>query len=312
MRIVSPPPALSKPPASPHLQMRFAIFGSVIIFRFLLPAGLLALTGLSAGAAAAEPSPPAGAGYVGVVIAAETADLAAEVAGRLVAVEVRVGDRVRRGQELGRIEPLELPSQIAGAEAAVRLAESGVAQAETDLRLATERAARVEAVPDLFSAEERSRSAAARDSGEKALEAARARQAQAQSELDRLRGQSARRVLRAPSDGWVASRLLDPGALVEVGQPVVRVKRGDRYLLRFAVPPAEAGEWTSGRRIEWRPEGQDRAFQAVVARVAPQVDAPSQMVFVEADLDPRSPAAGLLRDGLVVRVVPFPAAGPSP
>lgn len=266
---------------------------------------------------AAEPPPAGREGYVGVVVAAEVADLSAEVAGRLVSVAVRVGDRVKRGQEVGRIEPLELPSEIAGAEASVRLAESGVAQAETELRLAAERVARVESVPDLFSAEDRSRAAAARDTAERALDAARARQAQSQSELDRLRGLLERRVLRAPAEGWVAARLLDPGALVEVGQPVVRVKRGDRYLLRFAVPPAEAHQWASGRQVEWRPEGEGwcpegekRGYPAVVARVAPQIDAPSQMVFVEADLDPRSPAAALLRDGLVVRVRALPAGQP--
>jgi hypothetical protein len=76
----------------------------------------------------------------------------------------------------------------------------------------------------------------------------------------------------------------------------------DRYLLRFAVPPAEAAQWKAGRPIQWRPEGSssegESSFRAVVARVAPQVDLPSQMVFVEADLEP-SP---LLKDGLVVRV----------
>ncbi|HET9228990.1 MAG TPA: HlyD family efflux transporter periplasmic adaptor subunit, partial [Thermoanaerobaculia bacterium] len=81
-------------------------------------------------------------------------------------------------------------------------------------------------------------------------------------------------------------------------QPVVRLKRGDRYLLRFAVPPSEAAQWKAGRPIQWRPEDSETSYRAVVARVAPQVDSESQMVFVEADLEP-SP---VLRDGLVVRV----------
>lgn len=242
-------------------------------------------------------------GYVGVVVAAETVDLASELRGRLVQVSVRPGERVGKGMAVATIEPLDLTEQLVSAEAAVQMARSGVSQAQTALRLAQERVTRVSAAPEVFSEEERSVAAGNRETSEKDLETARARLVQAESELRRLKGQSARRVLRATTEGWVAARLLDPGALVEAGQPVVRLKRGDRYLLRFAVPPGETARWPAGRPVRWRPESLDRAFEAKVARVAQQVDAPSQMVFVEADLDPSS-AAGLLRDGLIVRVEP--------
>jgi membrane fusion protein (multidrug efflux system)/multidrug efflux system membrane fusion protein len=218
-------------------------------------------------------------------------------------VSVRPGERVSRGAVVAEIQPLNLPEQIVSAEAAVQMARSGVSQAETALRLARERVARVEAAPDMFSAQERSEAVGNRETAEKELESTRARLVQADVELKRLRGQSERRVLRAPTDGWVAARLLDPGALVEAGETVVRLKRGDRYLLRFAVPPAEAARWTSGTPIAWHPDGQEGGYQAVVARVAQQVDPASQMVFVEADLDAAS-ASGLIRDGLVVRVEP--------
>lgn len=239
--------------------------------------------------------------YVGVVVAAETVDLAAELRGRLLQVDVRPGERVGKGMAVATIEPLDLTEQIVSAEASVQMARSGVSQAQTALRLAQERVTRVSAAPEVFSEEERSVAAGNRETSEKELDTARARLAQTESELRRLKGQSARRVLRATTDGWVAARLLDPGALVEAGQPVVRLKRGDRYLLRFAVPPTETAQWPVGRPVRWRPEGLDRAFPAEVARVAQQVDSPSQMVFIEADLD-ASPASSLLRDGLVVRV----------
>lgn len=280
-----------------------------------LVGGLLAGCGQPAAAPAPEaaPSPVAAApvteeeepakSYVGVVVAAETVDLASELRGRVLEVSVRPGERVGRGMAVATIEPLGLTEQIVSAEASVQMARSGVSQAQTALRLAQERVTRVSAAPEVFSEEERSVAAGNRETSEKELETARARLVQSESELRRLRGQSARRVLRATTEGWVAARLLDPGSLVEAGEPVVRLKRSDRYLLRFAVPPAESAEWSAGRPVRWRPESLERAFPAEVSRVAQQVDAPSQMVFVEADLDPAS-AAGLLRDGLVVRVEP--------
>ena len=256
------------------------------------------LLALLAAAAGAQPQEARPRGFVGVVLAAETADLSFEIRGRLTEVSVRPGDRVKPGTALATVEPLDLKEQLVSAEAAVQVARSGVSQAQTAVRMARERVTRVQSAPEVFSEEERSIAAGNLETSEKDLETARARQVQAEAELRRLRGQSYRQVLRAPSDGWVAARLLDPGALVEPGQPVVRLKRGDRYLLRFAVPPSEAAQWKAGRPIQWRPEDSEKAYRAVVARVAPQVDLPSQMVFVEADLEP-SP---LLRDGLVVRV----------
>jgi RND family efflux transporter MFP subunit len=238
--------------------------------------------------------------YLGVIVASETVDLAFEIRGRLTRVDVRPGDRVQRGAALAAIEPLDLREQLVSSEAAVQMARSGVSQAQTAVRLARERVARLQAAPEVFSEEERSVAGGNLETSEKDLETARSRVVQAEAELRRLRGQSYRQVLRASTDGWVAARLLDPGALVEPGQPVVRLKRSDRYLLRFAVPPEEASRWKAGRPIRWRPENLDRSFEAVVARVAQQVDLPSQMVFVEADLEP----SDLLQDGLVVRVEP--------
>jgi RND family efflux transporter MFP subunit len=251
--------------------------------------------------------PKTGPTYVGVIVASETVNLSSELRGRLERVTVRPGERVRQGMILAEIQPLNLPEQIVSADAAVQMARSAVSQAETALRLARERVSRTEAAPDMFSAEQRSVALANRDTSEKDLDSAKARLVQADVELKRLRGQSARRVLRAPTDGWVAARLLDPGALVEAGEPVVRLKRSDHYLLRFAVPPAEAARWSTGTPILWRAvdpaDSQEVSHPALVARVAQQVDPASQMVFVEADLDASS-ASGLIRDGLVVRVEP--------
>src|SRR5262245_58464422 len=121
MKVDRSPSAASGRRVASVWQMRFSTLVSVNLRRNRqtrwLPALAAALAGIAL--AGAETPPAAREGYVGVVVAAEVVDLAAEVAGRLVSVAVRVGDRVKPGQELGRIEPLELPSQIVGAEAAV-------------------------------------------------------------------------------------------------------------------------------------------------------------------------------------------------
>ncbi|HYN19950.1 MAG TPA: biotin/lipoyl-binding protein, partial [Thermoanaerobaculia bacterium] len=94
--------------------------------------------------------------YIGVVLTSETVNLSSELRGRLEEVSVRPGDRVSRGMALATLQPLDLPEELVSAEAAVQIARSSVSQAETALRLAKERVARVSAAPEVFSEEERS------------------------------------------------------------------------------------------------------------------------------------------------------------
>lgn len=270
-------------------QTLFSNIAQVLFFAWLALA-------VGPGAAAAE------APYVGVVVSAAVTEVASAEAGRLTAVWVRPGEAVRRGQAVAKVEAPELPAALAGAGAALDIARSGVAQAETALRLASERLRRVSAAAEVFSALDRSSAVAAEETARSGLDAARARLAQAEAELGRLEARAAGTVLRSQVEGWVAARLLDPGALVAPGQALLRLKGADRYLLRFAVPPAEARTLAAGEAITWQPDGDTTAYPGKVARIAREIDLPSQMVFLEADLEPAGLPAGLLQDGLVVRV----------
>ncbi|MBC7235038.1 MAG: efflux RND transporter periplasmic adaptor subunit [Chloroflexi bacterium] len=78
------------------------------------------------------------------VIQARTIDLASEVGGRVLAVEVAEGEMVAEGQVLVRFDAALLDAQIAAAQAGVAVAEAALAQAEAGARpgqLAAARAA---------------------------------------------------------------------------------------------------------------------------------------------------------------------------
>lgn len=225
------------------------------------------------------------------------------MSGRLGENLARPGQRVLAGEEVGRVDPIDLDAQLAASQAAADAAEAEALSAEVDLRTAQERRARVQSVPDLFSAEARSLAVAGEETAQRAAEAARARAEQARAELRQLRSQAGATVLRAPSNGWVANRLRDPGALVEAGEPILRLIGGDDYLVRFAVPPAEALSFQPGQRVHGTFEATRSPFAATVARVAAEVDPSSQLVFVEAELDDVSRLAGNLKAGLVLRIL---------
>ena len=63
------------------------------------------------------PGAPQKPGYLGVVVARESVDVAAEVAGRVESVVVRPGDRVERGDLVARLDRRELAQGLAMAEA---------------------------------------------------------------------------------------------------------------------------------------------------------------------------------------------------
>lgn len=71
---------------------------------------------------------------VGNLIGAATVDVVPRTAGRLVAVNVKLGDRVNRGQTLARIEDQEINEQVKQAEASHLVAQATIRQREADLK----------------------------------------------------------------------------------------------------------------------------------------------------------------------------------
>ena len=71
--------------------------------------------------------------FVGVVRARYETDLGFRVAGKIVTRLVNVGDRVRAGDVVARLDPQDLKLQVASAEADLAAASSSLAQAAADL-----------------------------------------------------------------------------------------------------------------------------------------------------------------------------------
>ena len=73
---------------------------------------------------------------VGNLIGEATVETVPKVAGRLESVSVRLGDSVRRGQTLAKIEDRELLEQINQARASFEVSAATIRQREADLRFA--------------------------------------------------------------------------------------------------------------------------------------------------------------------------------
>src|SRR4029079_9323087 len=66
----------------------------------------------------------------------QTVDVVPRAPGRLVTVNVQLGDRVKRGQLLGKIEDFEIVEQVKQAEASLEVSKATIRQREADLKVA--------------------------------------------------------------------------------------------------------------------------------------------------------------------------------
>jgi len=176
---------------------------------------------------------------IGTVAARYTYRIGPTVAGRVQQVSVEVGERVRAGQVLGEMDPVDLDERLAAQQAAQLRAKANVAAAQAQVADVSARrayaAAQAERYEQLLRANTVSADAAEAKRqelqvAEAGLTAARANLEAARQELGRVQAEQAGLVqqrdnlrLLAPVDGLVTARAADPGTTVLAGQPVVEV-----------------------------------------------------------------------------------------
>lgn len=218
-------------------------------------------------------SPPEREGFVGVLLAKQSVDVAPRVGSTALAVKIRAGDTVKRGDTLATLD---------GRDKAQALRMAAIAQ-----RSQADRAARAKRLLDanLASAEE----------AQSATFEAERRSA----ELDLARVLVDDAVVRAPFDGVVVARFVDPGTHVAAGAPMFRLIDPHGARLRFGVPPAVADGLRAGDSVRFGAPGTSLEARARIASVAPEVDRSAGLVVVEADVAD----IGAFRSGSEIRVV---------
>ncbi len=160
---------------------------------------------------------------IGTVQARYTYRIGPTYAGRIKRLDVHVGDRVKAGQVLGEMDPVDLDERIAAQQAGVRSADAALRQAEARQAFAQAQAKRYEQLLAVRGTSEES--AATRqqelDVANAALGAAREDSSRQRAELEALRAQRGNLRLVAPVDGLVSARNSDPGTTIVAGQAVV-------------------------------------------------------------------------------------------
>lgn len=210
-----------------------ALFGYVV-----LRSGPLAPVTVMTASVEARSISPALFG-IGTVEARFSYKIGPTTAGRVGKVYVDVGDRVRAGQVLAELNPVDLDDRIAALDAATRHAEESIKTAKAELEDALVRKdyadAQAKRYDQLWKNHTVSEMAVEtkRQDSEVALAAVSAAQsnlAAAQQNLQRNRAdrdglikQREDLVLHAPVDGVIAARNAEPGTTVVAGEAVIEM-----------------------------------------------------------------------------------------
>ncbi len=224
---------------------------------------------------------------VGNLIGAATVDVVPRTAGRLVVVNVKMGDRVSRGQTLARIEDQEINEQVKQAEASHQVAQATIRQREADLKFAQ---INLERSQNLFQRQLLPRQslddAEARQSAAVAqLDLANAQFSQAQARLEELRIAKGNTNIVSPVNGFVGKRNVDPGAWASPQTPVVSVVDISSVRLVANVVERDLRLVNPGDpalvEVDAFP---GESFKGQIARVAPVLDPATRTAEIEIEV----------------------------
>jgi len=215
----------------------------------------------------------------------EASDVAPDASGRVIATPVDVGQYVREGAVLVRLQGVdaglrldEARAALARAEASVRLAESQNALAQTT----AQRYASLLATGDVSrTVADQARTAA--ETSTQNVATARATLAQARAQLALAEKAVADVVVVAPFAGFIAERKVSLGEYVQPSTAVVTLLKIDPLRLQLSIPGVQAGQIGVGQTVSATVDAfPGRSFSGRVTAVNPQISSESRSFVVEA------------------------------
>lgn len=249
-----------------------------------------------------EHSGPVARRFLGVVVAGQEADLAAELGGRVVEVFAHAGDPVHQGDPLLKLASVAALGAHSMAAAQAAQDQSAERAAELAVETTRDKLQRMRRAPDAYSQQDIG--TADLELRRSEAELAKMRAASSASRATRARdlAQAQTQLVRAPFDGLVASRYVDVGDVVGPGSPLGRVVDRSRFV-RFAVTPEELPQLRLGSVLTVASRESARRWSATLVHVHPEIDAATGFGFARADLQGDALRIGPLLPGTRVDVL---------
>lgn len=267
--------------------------------------------------------------FVGRLEAQQRVSLQPEIQGRIEAIPVSSGDRVKQGTPIVLLRPDRTQPELNSAIARVNSAKSAYGTAQAEVRVAESQRVRDAANVELQTVQFRraqqlvSQGAQARQeldiaqnnlktatatlrASQDRVDSARASLNQAQANIRQAEADTAaarvsfqyKRVL-APITGEVGDFPVKVGDYVNTGQTLTTVTQNDNLFLRISIPTNRTAQLRRGLPVELvDPNTKKRLSTGSINFISPEVDTGSQAVLVKARFPNQN---GSLREGQFVR-----------
>ena len=221
----------------------------------------------------------------GTLRAVNTAIVKARVAGEVIQLSVREGDRVNKGDVLAQIDPREFQQKLVQAE---QQADSARSQIDIAKRQFDNNKALVD---------QGFISKTALDTSSATLAGAQATFNAAQAAADVARKSLEDTFLKAPISGQVSARLVQPGERAAIDSRIIELVDVSQMEVEVALSPSDASQVRVGQTGQLSIEGYEKPVQAKVQRINPSLQAGSRSVLVYLQITQTSG----LRQGLFVQ-----------
>lgn len=192
----------------------------------------------------------------GTVVPNEEVDIRSEVSGRVTGIGFREGDYVRRGTVLVRTNDTELQAQLRKINANRQLAEANEQRQKR-----------------LFEKEAISRAE---------YEISQTNLTAIMADIENLKAQLAKTIIRAPFDGTIGLRQISVGSYISPASPIATLTNVNPAKIDFSVPAKYASIVRRGTVIKFMAEGTGTRRTGTVYAVEPKVNAETRAMLLRA------------------------------
>ena len=211
----------------------------------------------------------------GTITADQRSEVTADTQGKVIAVLVERGKRVKAGDPVVRLD-------VRGAALSGREAQANLEAARAQKQLADEECKRTKTLLDkgAITRSEYDRQATECTSTQQQVSAAQAR-------ADLMSKSISDGLVRAPFDGQVTEKSVAPGEWVQPGKTLFTLVDDDPLRIELSVPEAAIRSIQSGQKVQLTAVAQPgKSYGATVSRIGGEIGK-SRSLIVEATLDPQ-------------------------
>ena len=213
--------------------------------------------------------------------------VAPKVSGRIIKINKRIGDWVKRREIIAEIDDAEYQQMLLEAEANLKISQANLTEVEIQLELAKQELERVQSLQQkgIASPSELDATTTNFNALQSRIKLAQAQVEQRQAALNSAKIRLSYTVLIASEPGFIGERFVDEGSLLAPNSPVVSVIGIDTVIVRTTVIERVYGQIQLGQSAEIEVDAfLGKSFYGKVARVAPMLQEASRVAQMEVEV----------------------------